>query len=434
MKYKSIIFLVALSALLAACKGGSTTTISDKAVINGFYVLSSKDNNIKKRVFTISEVDHMIYNVDSLPYYTDIDSLSPIITPQFYTAYIDDTISVYAFDTVWVDFRHDRMLTVTASDQTTKATYRVRVNRHQVDPDSFVWRVSTPLPDIEGNPNKALMADDRLVWLVNAEGELSGYESTDGSLWQQLRTDGLPADGSALDIDHAVAVAGEICISDGSNLYTSNKGLGWTRISTTTTGGETFGHLLFSLGADLYAVSREGHVLRLNGSEWRVAAEVANFPVEGEAVCKGLSPTGTERVFVVGGIDAAGNYLEQVLSSENGLYWVNLTHKRGYFTPRAHAAVAQYGSGLLMIGGTTADSLVADNYLYSRDYGMTWMRVDTAFEVDTLLIPQYTERTHASLLAPGDGRLFLLGGRTVQGYVGELWRGVQYASLPGFKR
>lgn len=431
MKSRTAI-LILLLGLLTSCPNNGTTIYSTASTVTSFVVLSDKSDAIRRYTFTISDVDLLIQNVDSMPYGTRVDSLAPMILPQFVEAYIDDTISLYARDTVWVDFTHDRMLTVTAADGVTKTTYRVRVNCHQVDPDSFVWhKLADSIPD--GVYNKAVYAGDRLVWLSRGAEGLKIAHSIDGESWTTAETAGLPADTRAMDIEHTVVWNDEVALMNGSDLYVSQAGLGWQKIATTTE--VELLHLLFAFRGDLYALGRDNKLLKLAGTQWVETAQLdERFPVRGEAVCTGKAPSGTERVYVFGGIDAQGNYLDRVYSTENGNYWVNLTHKSGLCTPRAYAAMAQYGNGLLVVGGTTADSLCHDNLIYSRDYGMTWIQVDTAYKIDTLIAPVISARSHASLLAPADGRLFLVGGRNAVGYIGDLWRGVQYSLLPGFKK
>jgi hypothetical protein len=221
-----------------------------------------------------------------------------------------------------------------------------------------------------------------------------------------------------------------LCV-DGK-FYKSVDGGVW--VATETTGADVE-YLLFAMENVVYGVTSLGSVVRLNGSEWSDLGTLpSEFPVEGGAVLVAKAPSGKSRVFVIGGIDKDGNYLSSVWSSENGEYWSDMTGGKKQFTPRAYAAVAQYGDGLMLFGGRGVGEIaqvVEDAQLYSKDFGLNWGEPKEKSEIDSLYLPRYA---HSAVITPA-GYIYLIGGRiSEEGTINDVWQGLNYASLPGFRR
>lgn len=424
-----IIFIVVFS-----CKKKDTVVYSDTAVVSAFYVKSHFSNDAKNYTFVIDEENKLIYNPDSFAYGMRVDSLTPVVAPKFKDAVIDGEISLSGSDTVWIDFRTEHVLTVTASDQQTKQSYVVRVNVHKVDPDSFVFVKMDALDFTNVSMSKSVMTEEGIVCLMNKGGELAVAKSVNSVSWEAVETQ-IEISADELDLEHATVFENGICIMSGLDIYKSTNGAIWEK--EVTTSDFRILHLLFNLGGKLYALGDGHKIMRLNGNKWEVANEAdRGFPVRGEAVCVGKSPTGIEVAYVAGGIDSDGNYLSSVWSTENGSYWVNLSLRENSFGKRAYASLIQYASGLIMIGGENADTIVADDFLYSQDYGINWSKVDTTFKLDTAGMEriEYVERCMASLLADEIGNIYIIGGRFGNAILGDAWKGRLNRAIPGFKK
>ena len=137
-------------------------------------------------------------------------------------------------------------------------------------------------------------------------------------------------------------------------------------------------------------------------------------------------------MFVVGGIDKEGNYLSSVWSSEDGSYWSDMTGSKELFTPRAYAAVTQYGGGLMLFGGVAEDGqVVKDAQLYSKDFGLNWGEPKAKSKIDSLYLPRYEH----SVVVTSSGYIYLIGGRVSEyATINDVWRGLNYASIPGFRK
>ena len=411
----------------------SSTIISDEAVITKFYLYSDSIKDIDEYVFTIDNDSMLIYNYDSIDYGTRIDSLSFVINPKFSSVYINDTLDYYNLTEVYLNFTNGVKFTVVASDKKTSADYYVKVNVHQVDPDTFIWKgVKSEVFAGDALSAKAVYFGEKLVYMAVVDNKLLLYESVNGSDWSVVEPIGVVVE--KLDVNNLLATENYLYLFVDGKLYQSVDAEVWTLIECS---GKEIEYLLFAMSNKIYAVATDRSMVRLDGAEWVDLGELpSKFPVEGGAVLVAAAPSGKERVFVVGGIDAEGNYLSSVWSSENGEYWSDMTGGKQLFTPRAYAAVAQYGGGLMLFGGVcqledAVVKVVEDAQIFSKDFGLTWSEPKDKSTIGDLYVPRYE---HSAVVTPA-GYIYLIGGRTsAEGTINDVWMGVNYASLPGFRR
>ena len=435
MMRKSIYFFGMFFLMLFATScldsgGTSSTLISEDAVITSFYLYNDSIEGISDYDFTIDDDKKLIYNYDSITYGTRIDSLSFVINPRFSAVYINDSI-VYKSSAVYLDFNKDVKITVVAADEKTSADYYVEVNVHKVDPDTFVWKcVSSDVFVGEASSAKSVYFGEKLIYMAVVNNRLVAYESGDGVDWSAVEPKGIDVDLTMLNLNYLVATDDYLYVLVNGELYQSADVATWTLVETS---GEEAEYLLFGMGNKIYGITANRNLVCLNGSEWMdLGVLPSNFPVEGGAVLVAAAPSGKDRVFVLGGIDAEGNYLSSVWSSEDGVYWSEMTGGVEQFTPRAYAAVAQYGEGLMLFGGKgESGAVVKDAQLYSKDFGLNWEEPKAKSVIDSLYVPRYE---HSAVVTPA-GYIYLIGGRvSSEASVNDVWMGLNYASLPGFRR
>ena len=439
---KSIYILGMMFLMLCATScldsGGTTsTTISDEAKITSFYLYSDSIEGIDDYVFTIDDDSMLIYNYDSIDYGTRIDSLSFVINPRFSSVYINDTLDYYNLTEVYLDFTNGVKFTVVASDEKTSADYFVKVNVHTVDPDTFIWQgIKSEVFGGYAMTEKVLWINDRLLYFAIVDNDLLVNESVDGEKWEALEVSGLDIDFSDIDLNYLVGYEDFVCLYYDGELYKSADGAIWTSEVIT---GIAVEYLLFSMEGKVYGVTADHGLARLDGTDWVDLGRLpSDFPVEGAAVLVAKAPSGKERVFVVGGIDANGRFLSTVWSSETGGYWSELSGGIERFSPRAYAALVQYGGGLMLFGGMSqvADSesesvVVKDAQVFSKDFGLTWGAPKSKSEIGDLYVPRYG---HSAVVVP-NGYIYLIGGKSsAVRSNNDVWRGLNYASLPGFRR
>ena len=432
MKIKFYLFGLLLMGCLTSCleSSTSTTAVSDEAVITNFYLYNDSIEGISDYEFLIDEDSMLIYNYDSIDYGTRIDSLAFAITPRFHAVYINDTLDFYAATSVFLDFTNEVKITVVASDEKTSADYRVRVNVHTVDPDTFSWNgVKSEVFAGYAQTEKALWFNGRLLYFAVVDNDLVVNESVDGVAWSALASD-LDIDFASADLNYLVGTEDFIYYFTDGELYKSADGVTWTSEVIT---GIAVEHLLFAMNGKIFGVTEENGIARLDGGMWTDLGSLpSSFPVEGAAVMVAPAPSGKERVFVVGGVDASGRLLSSIWSSEDGAYWSDMSGGKEMFSPRAYAAMAQYGGGLMLFGGVGSDDVVVkDAQLYSKDFGLNWGEPKAKSVIGDMYLPRYG---HSAVVTPA-GYIYLIGGRASSATsVNDVWMGLNYASLPGFKR
>ncbi len=433
MKKSIYVFGILFLMLFVSCNkdNNNQTVISEEAVITSFYLYSDSIKDISNYKFTIDNDSMLIYNYDSIAYGTEVDSLAFVLNPRFHKVYINDSIDYYTLAGVYLDFTKEVKFTVVAADEIESADYRVRVNVHQVDPDTFIWKsVNDRVFEGDALTAKAVYVNERFVYLAVVDGKLLVNKSANGSSWLSVLPKDLDVDLAKLNLNNLVVTDDCMYVEEDGRLYKSVDGTAWSVVDAT---GVEVDRLLFAMNDKVYAATISNHIARLDAGVWSDLGELpVGFPVEGGAVLVADAPSGKSRVFVVGGIDKEGNYLSSVWSSEDGVYWSDMTGGKEQFTPRAYAAVAQYGEGLMLFGGKdTAGKVVEDAQLFSKDYGMTWSEPKAKTVVDSLYVPRYE---HSVVVTPS-GYIYLIGGRTsAEAAINDVWMGLNYASLPGFRR
>lgn len=425
-------FFLMLFAMSCNKNNDNMGVISEEAVITSFYLYSDSIEGISNYEFIIDNDSLLIYNYDSIDYGTRIDSLSFVINPRFSSVYINDTLDYYALSEVYLNFTNEVKFTVVAADEKTSADYFVKVNVHQVDPDTFIWQgLKSEVFAGYAATEKVLWINDRLLYFAIVDNDLLVHESVDGIEWNALEVTGLDIDFSSIDLNYLVGYENFVCFYYDSELYKSADGAAWTSEVIT---GIAVEHLLFAMGGKIYGVTADFGLARLDGTDWVDLGRLpSDFPVEGAAVLMAKAPSGKERVFAIGGIDRNGKYLSSVWSSENGDYWSELSGGKEQFTPRAYAALAQYGGGLMLFGGVTegGEKVVDDAQLFSKDFGLNWGEPKAKSVISDLYVPRYG----LSAVVVPTGYIYLIGGKSSSSRSNnDVWQGLNYASLPGFRR
>ncbi|MCC8142864.1 MAG: DUF6242 domain-containing protein [Tannerellaceae bacterium] len=198
---------------------------------------------LKTTKFTIDQQNGLIYNVDSLPFGTVLDTVLCTTTFGAGTSYVEiipevsgDTI--YATKTDSVDFSQAVKIISHAYDGITTKAYMAQVNIHQINPDSMVWKlyadnvISQTLTDL-----KVIVAENNgvkqyLMYVSNTSGyQLYSSPVSNELQWEQLSLSGLPA--SLLNLQQLIILDNYFFIpaTDG-NLYCSRNGQEWNLLDT----------------------------------------------------------------------------------------------------------------------------------------------------------------------------------------------------------
>ena len=191
-----MIAALALAMSMMSCKDDDDTSTStseysyysySSTMVSGFALKANTKilNNLDSVKFTIDQDRGLIYNADSLPRGTRVSALlvdvtcaSTVSSQQFVvkngTVQSDTTITYKASSTDSIDFTGNVMLRITSGDKQHVRDYKVKVNVHQQDVDTFLWNVDRrrDLPNVSSTllASKTVVQNDNFLCLINDNG------------------------------------------------------------------------------------------------------------------------------------------------------------------------------------------------------------------------------------------------------------------------
>lgn len=382
--------------------------------------------------FSIDHVKGEIYNPDSLPKGTDASKLLCSWSAKnngmvFIENMAGDSLK-YLETTDSMDFSLPRTVQVYSSDYSRMRKYKVTVNVHKEEADSFRWNRLADSPEIAALQGiRAMMLGTRMLAIGSEDGNTAIYHTADGNSWTR-----------------SAAVLGADVYN---NVVTRNDTLfvfdgGMVRYSLD---GETFGdvaaapaqaRLVGGSTTEMYALGTQGIMVSADGGRTWAAddtdSDAAMLPAQDISYC--CSAFGyndsTDYVMLVGNRDAAaypddGNAVVwrkiveySAESHRNKWIYMTMDDSDRYRLPRmAGLTVTAYGNsrlalGLQGIGACDAEPLAC---IYeSRDGGITWK------ENKVYALPDEFDRGASSVatLTDGDNNLWIVCGGS-----GQVWRG-----------
>lgn len=388
--------------------------------------------------------DSIIVNLDSLPYETPIDSVSPTFTfmstSGSYLILRDslgtgtDTINLTGKDTV--DFTRVLSVHNTAENKLATSSYPVKVNVHQVEPKLFHWNMlNAQIYTHSGSVQRTLLYNNSFFFYVSSGLNNYLYTSSDGVSWTPAALQGLPAD--IVDLRSLTIFNNSLYyVHENGDMYSSANGVAWSKTAADN-GVNTFVNLLFVLEGKMWATVKNSisnqhyFATTVNGLNWLIGESVpSNFPVGDYASLSFASRTKKPKAIVLGGYSANGTLLRNAWSVERNVYnqfkWVDFSLENTSLVSLAGASLVTYDDKLLLFGGMDAnDQVIKPFYIESIDEGLTWRAVDTTYNelYDEKLEISYTPRSYQSVIyEPVSKSIYLFGGRTTQVY-SDVWRG-----------
>ena len=404
--------------ITAATMGGlkRTVTLKNAAGKDTSYVV-----NLTGALYPlyIDQLNNRIYNADSLPVGTHVEktvfsAFNATGTVLIKSLRTDaDTMFVMTDST---DCSVPRQLTVYAPDGLTRRTYRLEVNIHKEEGDSFRWdRVCTGQPELArlAGGHRALAADGRLLVFGTADGQPRLLQcSTDApSEWTATP---LPPD---FDVRSVQRFDGRFFALVGGKVCSSADGTEWT-----PTGSILAPDALVAAGTQqLFALAGGQFYSSPDGVAWTAdEADRADQLPTGKATGTRV-PSVTDPLMediVVVGRNAQGEpvvwrrNIDLTGTNSFGWYFLPGIPDYAYNCPALTAtSVVTYDGGTVMTGLDGTDN-VAPLY-WSQDNGRTWLP-------DELATPLTAESgaTNVSAATDEEGFLWLVAGGS-----GEVWRG-----------
>lgn len=451
MKYlhHNNLFLLSLIAFFAtSCLKDSGTQLaqpsSDASVLHVAIQNSSYSPNASLAEFTIDNVSDSIYNLDSLPYGTKIDSL--FLNFRFASSIgfiINDTVSespgfyntTQGSTTKHVDFTNPVKIKNLATDEETTKEYVIELRVHKVEPYKHVWsELNSNITAQTSDNQKAVQLNGKFFYYFGHADSNSLFTSLDAKNWQNdARLDGLPLNAKLRDM----VVFNNVIylLHNGVELYKSTNGVFWTKHNIVADTAYDYVSLLFGFKNNLWAVAKEktSNNVRIansaDGINWTLSGNKIfndNFPVSDFATTTFRPKLGREKTIVIGGYSPSGKRLNTIWSAENRaisdtLNWLDLQNANSKIDPVSNASVEYYGSKLLMLGGTTDTHTIDTTQLrQSINEGMNWVLPDSTTNV---LPEKFTPRVNASLIMDAkDNSLYVIGGKSLTTPLADVWK------------
>lgn len=416
IKTKSIFLFTALAGtmLLPSCNADSTYETSEPdysgMAVKAFSLKADKDvlNNLDSVYFSINLMDAQIFNADSLPYGTKVSSLAMTITTdacsELKIYYKDSDGGESSIDYLTspdekVDFsRGDVRLHIVSFDGEYSRDYAIKVNVHQMVPDSLYWAQvnKTALPTTLRHPisQKTVKLGDKAYCLTTdgADFCMAVSDNPHANVWSKSAVT-FPA-SAKVDVRSFAATASKLFVlTESGKLLTSGDGSSWSDT------GNVWSSITAPYGDILLGVQViDGDYYHAFFPDRNCAPEKIDgrFPLSGNAGAVEFDSkwSAAPQIVTVGGRAADGT-LTGATWGFDGHSWAmlsdNLPAGEGY-------AVADYivsetdtttwrvkeSHVLLAIGGRQSTTEISRDVYISRDYGMNWQKA-----YDELLLPEY---------------------------------------------
>ena len=445
---------LALLLLCVSClKGSDETTVSynDKAIASfalttlkcyhhttsstgadSVYVTSVTGSDYK---FSIDQLQHTIYNTDSLPKGTDIAHVACNITTVNYGAVVLEGLgndSLYYLantsPTDSIDFSQPRKVRIYSNSGDGYATYTINLNVHQEDGDAFNWCKMA-----DDDATLTAFTDCRVLSLSNGI-VVAGTNGTSTVFYnpsfQDAAAKPLLASGTGTTFDadaytNVTVYDGRLYMLNAGKLMRSFDGTEWEQVST-----PNLKRLIGSSTKELYGISNNNELMasKDDGQTWEVEEiddDSSLLPTEDIAIA--YRPYSTNKFVddvLMGGYRSIESYPDDkgtqlwrktadysTLSVAMPWLYIEVAENNvGSFLPRISSLSLFVYDGKFMAAGISNGSKV----IYSSpDGGLTWKKV-TSFMLPIRVTAD------APLSVTVDAQNFIW---VVQAKTGQVWRG-----------
>lgn len=448
MKNKLVLFITGCFALvLSSCLNSDDITdveVVKNCQIHTFSLSHDSVPGLDTVKFTIDQLTGRIFNIDSLPYGTEIEKVvckigfgnlsvgGVEVSPE---AYPDSTYYLSSLSDS-IDFSAPVKFVVHAYDQVTTKVYNAQVNIHQVVPDSMVWSMyASSMIGISIKEQKVVAYDyngsENYFMYVKPADSGKPYQLYYAPVgtpedWQSLSLTGLPSDGLLIS---QITEFGNALYMPGTNgdLYKSEDGLAWSVVEN----APSVRYILGSVKQGARQASALATIVDKDGSltfysmnesmEWTAGDAVpGEFPVTGFGNLQ-YAAMYYEYLMIAGGRTADNQVVNTTWATMDGTSWALMASGDANFTKREGAMVANYDNKFFLIGGIDASNKALKDIYQSIDYGISWSVVDSM----VVLPADYVARGFSSIIVDEENFVNIFGGKTSAGSndLNQLWRG-----------
>ena len=401
---KSLLLLL-LTVLTASCLRDKETVSTPECSITSFSIgsISSQvavkksdgtDTTITRSItgstikFNIDQLNGLIYNVDTLPKWTDVTKICPSFTVSG-TAYARlDADSIYYQMTSGsdsIDFTNPIQILVLAYDGMSQKEYTAKITLAATDQDTLVWDNVDAGNIVFSNKKKALFNGGKIyVFSENAEGntQVATLSTTTAESRWSSQTDFT----SEAKIDYSSVLIYKDCfygLGTDRNIYksTGTDASTWTKM----TENGNIDCLLASDAFRIYAVKGDKIVSTTDFSDW-AETETSDFEYIPRTCINCNTYTsktnGNIQIAVMTGIastsasQAVSWYKVSAEDAGTDQNWMYIGHSGNnlYNMPSfTDMSATRYDGQLYAIGTETVDGASQYRYLYcSPDNGIAW--------------------------------------------------------------
>lgn len=443
--YRILFFTLFTLLLVTGCLKDTNNRVADisndASILRAYIQSSTYSPNASKANFTIDHVNNTIYNKDSLPYGTQIDSLFIGFTFASSLGYVmNDTISESNYFNTAVtskayNFNDTVKIKNLATDGKSTKEYTMEIRVHQVETYLHVWsNLNASIASTATDNQKAILLRDKFYYYVGHPTSNSLFTSENAVSWAETTPVGLPLNAG---LKNMVVLGDTVAflLHNGNEIYQSTDGVTWTQSVITGDANYNYVALLFPFKDKLWAIAQH----KTNTTEVKVASSddgitwifpgnkvfTDNFPVRDFAVTTFTPTLERSKVVVAGGISPSGKRLNTIWSAENlrvdTLNWLDLQNPKSNMLANSHASAAYYGSKLLLFGGSSNTLTIDTTQLrQSINQGLNWISPDTTIN---RLPADYIPRINASLINHAKDRsLYVIGGKSASGTLSDVWK------------
>ena len=368
-----------------------TTTTSSKGQDSTYTTILTGN----KYRFMIDQIKREIYNVDSLPYGTDVAHVLCTITSKSSSSVAiksmtSDSLRRYS-SADSIDFSQPRQFSVFSLDGNNRVDYTVSVNVHKEKDNILYWNLTG---SVEAFANvermRALRCNDQLFVFTSdgKQGHIFKHNPDSEVAWEPVAWDikrAVPANACQNVVTNGSAL---YMLADG-NILKSEDGNHWG-----TTGWVSSRLLLAASSKALYAMGDEGILISEDeGATWQLDFldnKASLLPTRDISYCcipSRINPQ-VENVIVIGnrGVDdyyddtqaQVWNKLIEYGSSTAGYAWmyINPNDRKDYILPRLNGLTAvAYNGGIVAVGGSgigACTTAAHAQFYFSNDGGIYW--------------------------------------------------------------
>lgn len=445
---------LALLLLCASClKSNDETTVSynDKAIASfvlttlkcyhhttsstgadSVYTTSVTGSDYK---FNIDQLQHNIYNTDSLPKGTDITHVACNITTVNYGAVVLEGLgndSLYYLantsPTDSLDFSQPRKIRIYSNSGDGFVTYTVNLNVHQEDGDTFNWnKMADNDATLAAFTDCRVLSLDDNIFVAGTNGTSTVFynPSSQDAAARPLLASGTGTTFGADAYTNATVYDGSIYVLNDGKLLRSSDGIEWEQVST-----PSLKRLIGSSTKELYGISNNNELMASTdgGLTWEVEEvddDSSLLPTQDIAIA--YRPYSTNKFVddvLMGGCRSIESYPDDkgvqlwrktadysALSVAMPWLYIEMAENNlGSFLPRISNLSLFVYDGNFMAAGISNGSTV---FYESRDGGLTWRKV-TTFSLPKEITAD------APLSVTVDAQNFIW---VVQAKTGQMWRG-----------